>query len=213
MEEINFIEIGCAANAADIIQPLIDDGQRGLFIDANQDMLEKRIKTLFENPLSCKNHLFMCTLIGWENTMMPFFKTNCPFSSCNWDHVNGHIYANSVNVGNTLSKEEKACKQEDIKAFLMTSLSLTSLLQWLGQKHLPTLSIDCEGMDCLIIAGTDFSSFKPYRISFEHSHSEQVFIGKGSNYNKAMAHLESFGYKLVQQNINDTLVELDGAIT
>jgi hypothetical protein len=202
---IEFIEIGCDNNAADLIGPMIEAGKRGIFIDANQNALKRRRKSLRENPKSNIDHMFICCLVNDDNRFSPFYATDFAYSSTSYNHVIGHVVADAVNSDSP--QERKECKLSEINAVYMLSATLHDILKTCNIKNLPLLNIDCEGRDCLIISSTDFSYFQPEIICFEHGHSEEVFRGKGQNYENAVKHLESFGYKMINQNMNDTVMK------
>lgn len=205
-KEIRFMEVGCANNAADLIQPCIDKGWRGVFVDANQDILVKRRQSLLLNTNSHVEHLFLCTLIGVQHALSEFYRTDFGFSSCEWSHVDGHIVANHLNKN--LGSKERDYELQEVSPIWMVTITLADLFGFADVKDLEVLNIDLEGFDCHIIAATDFSVFRPKIICFEHSHSERVFIGGGKNYEKAVTHLQSFGYESIEKNVNDTVMRL-----
>lgn len=203
-KEISFIEIGCANNAADLIQPLISSNEhRGLFIDANQDILIKRQKSLQEinkdNPFL--KHMFLCCIVAATEELVAFYRTDFDYSSCRRSHVLGHIEWDKRNE--SLPAEMREYTFDKVSEIYMASLTLNGILSAVGNKSLEVLNIDCEGFDCQIITSTDFSVYRPKKICFEHSHSEQVFVGNGSNLQAAINHLHSFGYDIIAKNMND----------
>jgi len=205
-KKIEFIELGCARKAADIVQPFIDEGKAGLFVDANQAFLIERFKTLWPQNY----HIFVCGVVDTINHFTPFFLTDRDYSSCSAKHVLEHVSLNYINTD--LSKEERHYNVEDIAQITFSTITLNDILRFVGGLNgtdkLSLLSIDCEGLDCQLILSADFSIIRPQIINFEHSHSERPFCGEGENYNKALAHLATLGYKVKEKGANDTIVKL-----
>lgn len=85
--------------------------------------------------------------------------------------------------------------------------SLNSLVRMKNITSIDTLYIDTEGHDYDILMAFDLSIVKPKSIQFENKHMDGVFQ-KGSKYQTLVAHLESYGYKMVSEGVEDTLMQL-----
>ena len=81
-----------------------------------------------------------------------------------------------------------------------------TIIQERGIKSIDYLIIDTEGHDYTILMDIDFNLIKPKKIRFENCYIDDD--GTKSNYNKLLHHLYSFGYSIIQEDDQDTIIEL-----
>lgn len=75
-----------------------------------------------------------------------------------------------------------------------------------GIKSIDYLIIDTEGHDFTILMDIDFTLIKPCKIMFENSYIDED--GSRENYDKLILHLQAFGYKILSETEEDTIVIL-----
>lgn len=75
-----------------------------------------------------------------------------------------------------------------------------------GIKSIDYLIIDTEGHDYTILMDIDFNLVKPKKIRFENCYTDED--GTKTNYNKLINKLISIGYSIVEENEEDTTVQL-----
>lgn len=114
--------------------------------------------------------------------------------STNPNHFNDHhIFENYPDF--KVEKIEVKCKTLNT---LITERNITSI---------DTLYIDTEGHDYIILKAFDLSLVKPKHIIFENKHTDGC-LQRGKNYKELIKHFVSNGYKIVEENSEDTHIEL-----
>lgn len=81
-----------------------------------------------------------------------------------------------------------------------------TIIQERGIKSIDYLIIDTEGHDYTILMDIDFNLVKPKKIRFENCYTDED--GSKTNYNRLINHLTSIGYSIVEENEEDTTVQL-----
>jgi FkbM family methyltransferase len=134
--------------------------------------------------------------IGYIDLYIPSEKNNFnnyPFwasqlSSVNPIHIQRHIpdlIVDKINVETT---------------------TINKIIEDYNITNIEFLHLDTEGHDYQILKNYNFS-IKPKQIMFEHKHMDGVFK-TGEKYNELINLLYNYSYKIVQQNDEDTLLNL-----
>jgi FkbM family methyltransferase len=84
---------------------------------------------------------------------------------------------------------------------------LNTLIAKYGITSVRELHIDTEGHDYEILMDFDLSIIKPAKIVFENKHMDGIFV-KGARYEALLAHFGAHGYKVVEENVEDTTMVL-----
>ena len=88
----------------------------------------------------------------------------------------------------------------------VNTTTINEIIQMYDIKEIDLLHTDTEGHDYYILMDYNFK-IKPKKIIFEHKHMDGLFT-IGDKYNTLINKLQSLGYRMVYQNIEDTLFEL-----
>jgi FkbM family methyltransferase len=116
----------------------------------------------------------------------PFWASQ--LASTNSEHVSNHI---------SMLLTEK---------IYVETTTINEIVKEYGIQHIDLLHTDTEGHDYTILMNYDFK-VKPKKIMFEHKHMDG-FLKIGNKYNELTNKLTSLGYKKIDQNDEDTIVEL-----
>jgi FkbM family methyltransferase len=81
-----------------------------------------------------------------------------------------------------------------------------TIVQERGIKTIDYLIIDTEGHDYTILMDIDFNLVKPKKIRFENCYTDED--RSKTNYNRLINHLKSIGYSIIEENEEDTTIEL-----
>jgi len=118
---------------------------------------------------------------------LPFWASQ--LGSVNHDHALGHIsdlIVQKINVKTT---------------------TINEIIKEYNIKQIDLLHTDTEGHDYTILMHYDFE-IKPKRVMFEHKHIDGLF-NTGMKYDELSNKLLSLGYKKTEQNLEDTIFQLD----
>jgi hypothetical protein len=85
--------------------------------------------------------------------------------------------------------------------------TFNTIIKEQGVESIDYLIIDTEGHDYNILMNIDFSIIKPYSIKFENKHMSGVFT-RGQKYLDILNHLYKYGYKLIGEDDENTVVSL-----
>lgn len=85
--------------------------------------------------------------------------------------------------------------------------SINTIIRDRGITSIGHLIIDTEGHDFTILMKLDFNLIKPLKITFENCYMDEG--DSKENYNKLLNYLKSNGYKVLQENKEDTIVILE----
>ena len=112
-------------------------------------------------------------------------------SSINESHLTTHYFAEKLLV----DKLNVPCKRLNT---IINEYNITSI---------DFLFIDTEGHDYDILMDFDMSVVKPNHILFENRHMDG-FNSKNQKYNYLLRYFQNIGYKIINENENDTLLSL-----
>jgi FkbM family methyltransferase len=161
------------------------------------EQLKKNYNEKFENNNIIFINKAVSNFIGEIEMTIPSENndySNLPFwasqlASVNSDHATGHI--NSLLVEKIIV--ETTTINQIVKEYNITQIDL--------------LHTDTEGHDYTILMNYNFE-IKPNLIIFEHKHMDGLFK-TGIKYAELLNKLGYLGYKLIEQNSEDTILKLD----
>lgn len=188
---MKIVQIGCN-NGDDEVYKIITSQHIdfALLVDANPFVLEDLTKVRYKNFNNVK---IECHLISNDDTEKHFYIP----------HFDVHKYSQH----SSMSKEhllKHGHKLEDVKSFLVKSISIEKLFDLHNLVDIDYLFLDCECEDFNIINNIDFNRFNIKKITFEHAH----IPNRNINYPYILNKLNSYGYEIECINLgNITLIK------
>ena len=179
-----FIQIG--AHDGEMHDPLrsfiLKNNWRGLFIDPQEDMLEKCRKN-YQNK---ENFNFINTAIHPTALIVTLYKAKNPkdYSHTGWASINPGRFKDTIYENNVTTEE-------------VQGLHLMQIIKKNKIKTLDLLQIDTEGYDWEILKMYDFHFDKPLLIQYEHCHLSK------KDYVDSINYLKGYDYICVSKK-NDT---------
>jgi FkbM family methyltransferase len=181
----------------------------------NQDIINKNIiliepvpflfNLLMENyKIKDKNNiLFLNLAISNKNDTLELYSP-----SINNDFSKYPFFASQLTSANKdhISTHNK-CDHLIVDKISVQCFTLNKLIEMFDIKSIDYLMIDTEGHDYDILMDFNLDNIKPNKICFENKHTDGTFI-RGKNYIELINKLYKYGYKLIHEDSEDTIVTL-----
>jgi len=161
------------------------------------EQLKKNYNKKFENNNIIFINKAVSNFIGEIEMTIPSEKNDyskLPFwasqlASVNSEHATGHIDSLLV------------------EKIIVETTTINQIVKEYNIKQIDLLHTDTEGHDYTIIMNYNFE-IKPNKIMFENKHMDGLFK-RGIKYRELLNKLSSLGYKLIEQNSEDTTLKLE----
>lgn len=118
-----------------------------------------------------------------------------------WISQLGSIHKNHINA--TYDKADSVLMEK----ITVPCFRLNSIIDKYKIKTIDYLLVDTEGHDFDILMDLDLDIIKPNKICFENTHTDGS-LTRGNNYIKLLQKLFKYGYKIIQEDNEDTIVSL-----
>jgi FkbM family methyltransferase len=161
------------------------------------EQLKKNYNKKFENNNIIFINKAVSNFIGEIEMTIPSEKNDysklpswaSQLASVNSEHARGHIDSLLV------------------EKIIVETTTINQIVKEYNIKQIDLLHSDTEGHDYTIIMNYNFE-IKPNKIMFENKHMDGL-CKRGIKYHELLNKLSSLGYKLIEENIEDTILKLE----
>ena len=202
IKNIDYLQIGSHSGNTDTDKLFKQDlTNKNIILIEPVPSLFEELKTNYKTK-DLNTVLFLNIAISNKNDTLELYipsKNNCfsksPYwvdqlTSVNKDHISRH------NIYNL-----------NIDKISVPCITLNTLIDMVGIKTIDYLMIDTEGHDYEILMNFNLDIIKPNKICFENAHTDGT-LTRGNNYIELINKLTKYGYKIIEENTQDTIVSL-----
>lgn len=199
MKHVDFLQIGACSSAIHIFNKNLEE-KNIILIEPNPYAFSDLVKN-YTSRHKKTNYIFGNYAVSDKNGSVTFYipSTNNDYTklpswviglgSINKDHIHKHIPSLIID------------------RITVPCFTLNTIIEQTGIESIDYLVIDTEGYDYNILMNIDFSIIKPHTIKFENKHMSAVFT-RGQKYLDVLDKLYKYGYKLIDEDDEDTVVSL-----
>jgi FkbM family methyltransferase len=205
MAKFDFVQIGAhVGKEGDFLAPSVHKKQlKGILVEPVPYLFE----TLKKNYEDCKNLFFENLAISNEDGVREFHYVD--------EHANdfSHLPDHASQIG-SLSRAHTTtfAAGARVTTLQVRTLTLASLLARYYVTELELLYVDAEGYDFRILMDLNLDQVKPKMIFFENKNLEGAFK-KSGQYQVLLRHLLKNGYKILEEDHDNTLVGRKGLVS